>query len=391
MYRIIKSRKTTDAIVFFVLALSVYALIFYSKASAAAARDGLNLCFNVIIPSLFPFFVASSLIVELGFADKIGRFFEPVMKPLFNISGVCAAAFALGFIGGYPVGAKTAISLYKCGSISKDEAERLLSFCNNSGPAFIFGVVGAGIFSSSMIGLLLYSAHVVSSVLVGVIFRSWGTSGGRRQAPKSIRVTAVDYSSAFTQSVTGSFGSMLNISAFVIFFAVIIKLLFASGAIPQAASFLAFLLSPLGLDRLWCERLLTGIIELTSGVWSLNEVAGELKSAITMAAFMLGWAGLSVHCQVLSFISGSGLSVKSYILGKFLHAGISAALIFAATRFLSLKAPVAAYLAEQVEGIASLNFHTALFISSVFSLIVLLFFFVTSIIFCRKKYRTARR
>lgn len=385
-YKIVSNRRVKDTVVFTVLALSVYALIFYSKTSAAAAKDGLMLCINVIIPSLFPFFVASSLIVELGFADKLGRVFEPIMQPLFNIGGVCAAAFTLGFIGGYPVGAKTAISLYKNGSIAKDEAERLLSFCNNSGPAFIFGVVGAGIFSSSAIGLLLYGVHMLSSVIVGLLFRNWGRSTSFKARTRPIRVEAIEYSTAFAQSVTGSFSSMLNISAFVIFFTVIIKLLFVSGALPFLASMLAFVLKPIGINGSWCERLLTGVIELTSGVWRLKEVAYELRSAITMAAFMLGWAGLSVHCQVLSFISGSGLSVKSYIIGKFAHGGISALLISILTRFLPLKEPVAAYLAEQVEGMAALDFHTALLISSVFSVVLVLFFFVMSVIFCRKKY-----
>ncbi len=73
--------------------------------------DGLALCGNVIIPSLFPFFVLSSLVVELGMSRYLGRLLQPVMAPLFRVNGACAAALALGFVGGYPVGARTAISL----------------------------------------------------------------------------------------------------------------------------------------------------------------------------------------------------------------------------------------------------------------------------------------
>jgi len=391
MYRLISNRKLSQGTVFLALALAMFALIYYSETSAAAAKDGLALCFNVIIPSLFPFFVMSSLVVELGFAEKLGRIFEPVMRPVFNVGGVCAAAFALGFIGGYPVGAKTAIALYKNGSIGKSEAERLLSFCNNSGPAFIFGVVGAGIFSSSIVGLLLYCAHMLASVVVGILFRGWGKKGTKKSSARNVRVAAVSYTTAFTQSVTGAFSSMFNICAFVILFTVIIKLLFAAGVIPWLASLLGTVLAPLGLNQTWCERLLTGVIELTSGVWSLQAAAGQLGSAMAMAAFMLGWAGLSIHCQVLSFVSGSGLSVKSYILGKLLHGVISAALIAAATQVFSLRAPVATYLARQVVGIASLDFKTALLISSVFAFIILVFFFILSIVFCRKKYRTLHK
>jgi len=391
MYRLISSRKLSQGTVFLALALFMFALVYYSETSAAAAKDGLALCFNVIIPSLFPFFVMSSLVVELGFAEKLGRLFEPVMRPLFNVSGVCAAAFVLGFIGGYPVGAKTAIALYKNGSIGKSEAERLLSFCNNSGPAFIFGVVGAGLFSSSLVGLLLYCAHMLASVIVGILFRGWGKKSAKKSSARTVRVAAVSYSTAFTQSVTGSFSSMFNICAFVILFTVIIKLLFAAGIIQWMAGVLGTLLAPAGINQTWCERLLTGIIELTSGVWSLQAAAVQLGNAMAMAAFMLGWAGLSIHCQVLSFVSGSGLSVKSYILGKLLHGVISAAIISAATKLFSLRAPVASYLAGQVKSIASLDFKTALLISSVFAFIILQCFFILSIVICRKKYRTLHK
>lgn len=147
------------------------ALLHWPQESMAAVREGLNLCGNVILPSLFPFFVLSALIVELGLSQYLGKLLEPVMRPLFHLNGSCACALAMGFIGGYPVGARTAINLYQNGQCTKTEAERLLAFCNNSGPAFILGVVGAGVFGSSQVGLILYFTHVCASLLVGLIFR----------------------------------------------------------------------------------------------------------------------------------------------------------------------------------------------------------------------------
>ncbi|MBO7739128.1 MAG: sporulation protein, partial [Oscillospiraceae bacterium] len=128
------------------------ALVCFPAEAVEAASSGLKLCLDVIVPSLFPFFVISTLTVEMGLAEKMGRLIEPLMRKLFNVSGACASAFVLGFVGGYPVGAKTAIALYERGECSRREAERLLSFCNNSGPAFILGVVGAGVFSDNRVG-----------------------------------------------------------------------------------------------------------------------------------------------------------------------------------------------------------------------------------------------
>jgi len=152
----------------------------------------------------------------------------------------------------------------------------------------------------------------------------------------------------------------LNICGFVIFFTVFIRLLFLAGIIPSLAYIFGSLLAGVQLDSYWVSTLFIGLIELSSGVWSLREMAGAMPSAIAMAAFMLGWAGLSVHCQVLSFIGGSGLSVRSYILGKFLHGIFSALLIFLLTALIPFDVPVAATLAEGVQGIATMDFYTSI-------------------------------
>jgi sporulation integral membrane protein YlbJ len=357
---IFRRKHIYDIAVCLALITAVTALVMFPGESILAARDGLSLCLNVIIPSLFPFFVLSAFVVETGVTRHLGKLLEPVMRPLFNVGGSCAAAFVLGFIGGYPVGAKTVISLYEDGSCTKTEAERLLSFCNNSGPAFIFGVVGAGVFSSGAIGLVLYLAHTLASLIVGIIFRNWGKNDAQHENPrKKHKTSSSGLSAAFTTSVKSSSQSMLNICGFVIFFTVFIRLLFVSGFIPWLAGLIGLILGPLGFDSRWAERLLTGIMELSSGVWSLNDAAGQLTASVAMAAFMLGWAGLSVHSQVLSFIGSSGLSVRTYICGKLLQGILSAGFVFAIVRLFFTEAATAAYLADQVTYLASLDFAKA--------------------------------
>ena len=187
MSKLLSRQGVRDFCLGLALLLATLALMFWPKDSMAAARDGLTLCYNVIIPSLFPFFVLSALVVDLGLAGHLGRALEGIMRPLFNVPGACAPALALGFVGGYPVGARTALQLYQKGMCTKTEAERLLSFCNNSGPAFILGVVGAGVFASSRVGVLLYLAHAAASVCVGLLFRFYKRdrrSGADRPAPQ---------------------------------------------------------------------------------------------------------------------------------------------------------------------------------------------------------------
>lgn len=103
-----------------------------------------------------------------------------------------------------------------------------------------------------------------------------------------------------------------------------------------------------------------------------------------MAAFMLGWAGISVHCQVLSFIGGSGLSVKTYLIGKFLHGSLSALFVAGLFRIFPFRESASVYLAEQVEGLAALDFHTALTVSAVVAWVVFLLFLTAAAAAIRK-------
>lgn len=393
MARVLSHKKFSDFFIAIALIACIAALVIFPTESVEAARSGLELCFNVIIPSLFPFFVLSSLVVELGLIRYVGKALEKVMRPLFNVSGNCATAFALGFIGGYPVGAKTAINLYEKGYCTKSEAERLLSFCNNSGPAFILGVVGAGVFSSSAIGIMLYLAHIAASIVVGVIFRFHKSkeTSSRSGEVLSPRIEAVQFSKAFTDSVKNAVQSTLNICGFVIFFTVVIRMLFLTGLMSTAASALSFFLSPIGFTTEWAEKLLIGVIEMSSGVWSLQGAAGTLTGKLSMAAFILGWAGVSVHCQVLSFIGGSGLSTRTYIGGKICHGVISAIFVYFLTSLLSLEAPVSHYLAEQVTDIATMDFSSALTVSTISAVIVWLVLVILSFGIMQKSYRNSHK
>ena len=373
MGRILGRQHCRDALLGMGLLCAALALVLWPEKSTQAMRDGLQLCGNVILPSLFPFFVLSSLVVELGLTRYLGRLLEPVMAPVFRVNGSCAAALALGAVGGYPVGARTAIQLYESGQCSRTEAERMLAFCNNSGPAFILGAVGAGVFGSGTAGLLLYLAHLLASMLVGILFRFYKPDQGpMTRRSRSPQFQTASFSRAFTHSVTGSLQSILNICAFVLFFTVFLRILTDAGVLPALARGLSALLSPLGLTPLWAQRLLTGMVELSSGVTSLTE--GTLSGRLSMAAFMLGWAGMCVHCQVLAFLGDSGLSMGTYVTGKLLHGGISSLLVAGLCRLFPLEEPAAAYLAQQTEAIAGLDFSRALTLSAAAAWVTFLLF-----------------
>lgn len=301
-------------------------LLLWSREVIDAGREGLALCGSSIIPSLFPFFILSSLIIQMGLADAPGRLLQKPMWALFRVGGNGATALILGLIGGYPVGARTVAELYAQGGCTKPEAQRLLAFCNNSGPAFLLGVVGIGVFGSPGIGGLLCAIHMLSALLVGFLLRLWGDPPPPVSPPARHPAKRSAGLDLFLQAVQSSTGAMLNVCAFVLLFSVIIRLLMCSGLLRLCAAGL----NALGVDRVWAERLLCGILELSNGTASLP--GGDLAHSLPLAALFLGWGGISVHCQTVSILHTHGLGCRSYLLGKALHGLISWALAVLALR-----------------------------------------------------------
>lgn len=276
-------------------------LLLRPQAASQAVRDGLSLCARTVIPSLFPFFAVISLLLALGTAETLGKICGPVMGPLFRMRGECALPLLAGLLGGYPSGAQTAASLYAQGRITRREAELLLGFCDNCGPAFLLGYVGAGVLGDTGLGLRLYLIHILAALVTGVLLcrlvrnRGLALTGGAPPARE------ISFPQALTSSVTGALRSTLNICAFVVFF----RVLSALPPVPLPAPVL-------------------GALEMVGGIAALSPG----RAGFVAAAAIVGWGGLSVHCQAMALTIPEGLSFRWHWVGKAVQAAASAGLAY---------------------------------------------------------------
>lgn len=286
--------------------LLALAMVFSPKTSMLYGKQALVMCYEIIIPSLFPFFVCSGILVYSGFAQSVAKLFRPVMKPLFNVNENGAVAFVLGIISGYPLGAVTACQLYENAYLSKSEAERLLAFCNNSGPLFILGAVGTAIYKSAKIGMILYAAHIISAVFVGILFKFYRRDNF--SAPKSrLNVAESGVAEIFSQVLANSVNSILTVCGAIVFFFTASNLIM--GFFP---------------DNVFINTVISGLLEFASGIKKISGLSIPLSFRLIMSSFAVGFAGLCVHMQVMSVTAKYRLSLKPYILGKFLHGTLSA-------------------------------------------------------------------
>ncbi|MBP3359819.1 MAG: sporulation protein [Clostridia bacterium] len=281
-------------------------LISRGEEAIQYSRDALLLCADMIIPSLFPFFVCSGILIYSGFCQKLSKLFSPVMKPLFNVNPNGSSAFILGVISGYPLGAVTACQLYEANYISKSETERLLSFCNNSGPLFILGSVGIGLYMGLDIGILLYTAHIIGAVLVGICMRFY--SKDKHTAPDyELSTPEMSFSEIFRTSAVNAANSMLLICGTILFFSVASRLF-------------------LGLVPFEVPPVVYGLFEFSSGNVFIAASGAPIPVRLVMSSIVTGFAGLSVHMQVLAVAAKYHLSMKPYFLGKVMHGLFSGAI-----------------------------------------------------------------
>lgn len=276
-------------------------LLWQNETVAQAVREGLSLCTRSVIPSLFPFFVTVSFAVSCGFFSSLRQLHIPTP----------VAVFLLGIIGGYPLGGRTVGALYRGGTITRQQAEALLTCCNNAGPAFILSIAGTGVFGSTRTGLVLYGIHVLSALAAGGLLGAFRrTESAPTSASLPLQPRTASLCTAFVSCVRDAALSMVSVCAFVVFFLALMALL--RQIYP--------LLPPLAL----------GLLELTGGIAALpNSAAG-----FCMAAALLGWGGVSVHCQTAAVLEGSGLSLRRYLSAKILHGLLSALMALAVCRFL---------------------------------------------------------
>jgi len=323
--------KIKELILPLILVIFTGCLIIFSNTNLSAAKSGLVLWANSIVPSLFPFFVATELLSHTNFAYYLGKILNRFMKPIFNIRGEGCFAFIMGIISGYPIGAKIAANFRENNICSKEECERLLSFTNNSGPLFIIGTVGISMFGNSTIGFLLLITHLLASITVGIIFRFWKYNVKTHPITNNSYVNSKDnislsnLGSIIGNSISSSINTILLIGGFVVLFSVIISVLRTSQLLEVISNCIAPLFNLLNIPTEFTNGLISGIIELTNGLNIIcNIPVKKLSINIIIASFLLGLGGISILLQVWSTIAKTDLSIKPYILGKLLHGCFSA-------------------------------------------------------------------
>ncbi len=283
------------------VALTVYVSIAHSARIAHSVRSALSLLSTVVIPSVFPFMIIADILrstLDFSAINHIGIAFERI----FRISRAGLYPFLLGALCGFPLGVRCVCELYCEGAITKDEAQRLIGFCNNTGPAFLIAGIGVGLRGSLTDGIILYLSMIFSAIAVGFIF-----SLTKRRPTPSISHTRTHFS--LTDSIRNAGLSTLTLCSYVSFFACTVGLLrLILGETPIYLSLIPFL-----------------EIGSACSIFSKTERLTELGSLL-LSAFAVGFSGICVHLQAMALISKTDIGCKKYYIMKLLQGFLSLAI-----------------------------------------------------------------
>ena len=274
-------------------ALGMLLLILDGKTALSGAAVGLELCMKSVIPALFPFFVLSGMLTG-SFSRQSGSLIRP-FGALVGIPSGSEILLLTGLLGGYPVGARCVGQATRSGSLSPEDSRRMMAFCNNAGPSFIFGIA-AGLFPDAWYGWLLWTIQIISALTVGALLPG--------KSHNEVLVTsgrAIGITDALAQAIR----SIATVCGWVILFRIVLAFLnrWLFWVFPAEFHILLF-----------------GVFELTNGCLALNGIS-NMGLRFLLAAGFLSFGGLCVAMQ--TFSEGKGMDMSWYFPGKCLQTAVS--------------------------------------------------------------------
>lgn len=259
-------------------------LILNSREAARAAAEGVELCLKTAVPSLFPFFVLSAMLVPHCTSLRLPR-----LGRILGFPKGWESIFILGCVGGYPVGAQCVCQGYTAGALEETDARRMIPLCSNCGPSFLFGIVAVQLGSASR-AAWVWVICILSSVFTALILSGRPTKG------ESLTLPPI----SLPQAVQRGCRAMISVCAWIILGKVLISFL------------------PAGI-------FLSGLLELTNGCLSLSAVNDE-GTRFILACLFCSFGGICVAMQVFSLCDDAGLSGRGYLACKILQGALSAVL-----------------------------------------------------------------
>lgn len=300
------------------LAYLLLILVILSRPDATFryAYEGLYQWAAKMVPTLFPFMMISSIMVYSGADLELGSMLSRILKKIYKYSSFGLYAIFMGFFCGFPMGAKVVSELYGNDKISKSEANTLLAFCNNIGPAYFVGIIipilhECGYQNTLPFVFGMYGIPAVYGIVMGFLHADHHASNEIKpqsaQPPSSLAATLKKSCMDNTQALIILGGYITFTNAFRIFL-----------------DFMPFSHNS--------KNVLSSFLEIIGGVQAIYTTTLIPAQKVFWMMTALCFGGVSCILQTSSFLEKSALSLEYYLKHKVLITLLSAIYYFVLTQ-----------------------------------------------------------
>ncbi len=311
------------------LIATAFVMLRFPQALANGVSRGLSVCSTVIIPTLYPFMILAGMLTDSPLCTRPSKFSAAVTRRLFRLPACCGTAILLSLVGGYPAGALAIGRLQNSGRITAQQARRMTLFCVNGGPGFIVSTVGAGLLGSPRAGWLLFVAHAVTSLGMGIVLARVNKT---KMTDIDVPPAAVSPSRPFAQIVQDTCAALLTMCGFVVLAAAGLSVWEASG-LPHALQNVS------GVPAAAWSTAAAMLTEVSCGCIA---IAGGGTLTPFWLCLCLGWGGLSVQGQLavaLKSNTGKKILTRTFWGGRLIHGCVSGLIATVLFRFIPVDLP----------------------------------------------------
>lgn len=287
-------------------------LLLYPQEALAASKEGMQLWLNVLLPVLLPFLILTGILIHTNMAGKLLQPVEVIWNKVLGVSAAGAYAVIVGALCGYPVGAKITSDLYENHQISESEAKYLLTFTNHASPVFIRTYLCHICLKDQIPARTVFGIFALSDLTIMLLFRFvvYRNKIQFLSADKKKKTPVSSSSGAFLDvSIMNGFETITRLGGYILMFAI-----------------LSACISRCYIPHNVPGYLLTGMLELTTGLYRLQPLILPDITKSILAVFLTASGGFCIAAQTRSLVTKE-LSVRSYIVAKLLNGVIAVILI----------------------------------------------------------------
>ena len=302
-------RKILNIIIIIITLFLLFQIIIKKSLVFNSINYALSIWVNNLIPTLFPFFIISDILINYKFTDYIPKIFRKICKYLFNITDNMITILLLSIISGFPSNARNTRTLYDNGEISLYEANHILIFSHFSNPLFILTTVAIFFFNNKDLGIILLVSHYLSNFILGLLFRRYFNHNDKLTS--NSKVVKNDFGNVLIGAIKKSIDTILLICGIVTVFMLL------SSIISNTFNF-----------NIYNSMLIKGILEITIGIEALSKLGLSITYKAVIASCFLAFGGLSVHMQVMSQIVDTDIKYKYFFIGRIYQMIISGVITY---------------------------------------------------------------